>query len=105
MVPFDRFFPEQTLLGVLLRKHFGKLKAGFFRALGYNKGNSEQLIEDLINIARSEDVTEKKLSPYGAKYVIDGILQTPHGTLANIRTVWIIEIGEEIPRFVTAHPY
>ncbi|MCP4401685.1 MAG: hypothetical protein GY801_30840 [bacterium] len=82
----------------------GKSKAKFFRSLGYNEKNSEQLIEGLTNIARNEDVTEKKSSPYGTKYVLDGALQTPQGTPANIRTVWIIEIGEEIPRFVTAHP-
>jgi hypothetical protein len=43
-------------------------------------------------------------SPHGTKYIIDGLLQGTIGIQARIRTVWIIDIGEERPRFVTAYP-
>jgi hypothetical protein len=101
------YVPLEKVHGYLLSETHavGKSKAKFFRTLGYNTRNSGELIEGLINIARNEAVTEKKSSPYGTKYVIDGIFETPNGTRAKIRTVWIIERGEEIPRFVTAHPY
>jgi len=33
-----------------------------------------------------------------------GMLRTPDGNDLNIRSVWFIDLGTEIPRFVTAHP-
>jgi hypothetical protein len=44
------------------------------------------------------------MTQYGVNYVVDGSLATPIGITVNVRTVWIIEAGEEEPRFVTAHP-
>ncbi len=82
----------------------GKAKAKFFRALGYNEATSEQLKQGILDIAQTENVAEKKESPYGMKYVVDGTLQTPRGVMVTIRTVWIIDTGEDVPRFVTAHP-
>ena len=42
-------------------------------------------------------------TPYGTKYVIDGELESPNGVAIYLRTVWIIETGDNIPRLVTAH--
>jgi len=36
--------------------------------------------------------------------VVDGELLTPLGRRVSVRTVWIVEGEEEIPRFVTAYP-
>jgi hypothetical protein len=36
--------------------------------------------------------------------VIDGWVVSPVATRAEIRTVWFVDRGEELPRFVTAHP-
>jgi hypothetical protein len=82
----------------------GKSKAKFFRILGFNETNITALEQELLAIAQTESVIEVLPSPYGTKYIIDGDLSTPRGTSARVRTVWIIEIGEEIPRFVTVHP-
>jgi hypothetical protein len=43
-------------------------------------------------------------SSYGTKYVIDGMIETPDNIAVQVRTVWIIEEGEDRPRFVTAYP-
>jgi hypothetical protein len=43
-------------------------------------------------------------SPFGTRYVIEGIISTPDGRAPFIRAVWFIETGEQIPRFVTAYP-
>ncbi len=52
----------------------------------------------------TESVREIKDSPYGTKYIIKGMLNTPKGTSAIVETVWIIESGKRQPRFVTAYP-
>jgi len=41
---------------------------------------------------------------YGTKYIINGNLKTPSGKELNVKTIWIIDTGQEIPRFVTAYP-
>jgi hypothetical protein len=82
----------------------GKAKAVLLRNLGYDDNNVDTLQRGLIAIARDQDVAEVMPSEYGTKYVIDGPLQTPGGTALQLRTVWIIEAGQNRPRFVTAYP-
>jgi len=41
---------------------------------------------------------------YGRKYVVRGIIRGPDGTMAAIRSVWIVPNGELIPRLVTVYP-
>ena len=40
----------------------------------------------------------------GTRYVLDGPLTAPDGTTLNVRTAWYTDPGNDIPRFVTAHP-
>lgn len=82
----------------------GKSKAIFLRAIGFSGNNVNDLERQLLEIARTKDVVEVKETPYGTKYVIDGTLLAPRARAAQIRTVWIIETGDDRPRFVTAHP-
>ncbi len=82
----------------------GKAKAKYFRTLGYSERNASQLRDDLTGIAISEEVAEVIDTPFGRKYVVDGALDTPSGMKAPVRTAWIVEVGEDAPRFVTAYP-
>jgi len=82
----------------------GKSKAKFFRGVGFDDTNVEQLEQQLLLIAQTERVEEVFTSPHGAKYVIDGSMTTPKARIVRVRTVWIIEPGQETPRFVTAYP-
>ncbi len=82
----------------------GKSKAKFFRSFGFDETNVSQFEQGLMNIAQTESVGEITETIYGKKYVIDGELKTPNGDMLHLRTVWIIEISDDIPRLVTAHP-
>ena len=62
------------------------------------------LEQGLIKMAYSQDVKEIVPSPHGTKYVIEGILKAPGGNLIQILTVWIIDKGQDRPRFITAYP-
>ena len=66
--------------------------------------NLDILEQGLINTAQTEDVKEIVTSLHGTKYVIEGEIQTPLGGVIMMKTVWIIDKGEENPRFVTAYP-
>jgi hypothetical protein len=82
----------------------GKAKAKFFRALGFNENNLGLLELGLIAIARRKSVKETVRTPFGIKYIVEGVMSTPVGTSAKVRTIWIVESNDKRPRFVTAYP-
>jgi hypothetical protein len=100
------YIPRHKILDYLLsEKHaVGKSKARFFRSLGFDESNAGELEQGLLGIAQTEAIKESVASPHGTKYVIDGFLKTPQGVEVRIRTIWIIEVGHQAPRFVTAYP-
>ena len=100
------YIPSPKLRDYLLSEthSVGKWKARFFRALGFDETNVDVLAQGLIGIAHSEDVKDVVSSVYGTKYTVEGPLQTPAGSVAQVRTVWVVEVGQDRPRFVTAYP-
>jgi hypothetical protein len=102
----EAYIPRSKLIEYLLsHTHaIGKSKAKFFRALGFDEANVAVLDKGLLAIAQTEAVAEVVRSPYGTKYVVNGFLEAPGGALVRVQTVWIIDIGDTRPRFVTAYP-
>ena len=100
------YIPRAKLKGYLLSDSHpvGKAKARFFHRFGYDESTIERLESDFINIAQSHDVTEVATTAHGTKYIMDGFLNTPIGRQVLVRTVWIVDAGQDRPRFVTAHP-
>lgn len=82
----------------------GKLKARFFRAIGFDKTNVDELEKALLTIAKKSEVKEVMSSKYGKKYIIEAKVTAPIGIKVKLQTVWIIETGEDRPRFVTVYP-
>jgi hypothetical protein len=104
----ERAFIQPTKLTeyLLSEKHsVGKSKAKFFRNFGFNEDNTSLLEQELLTIARTQEVIEVVSTVHGTKYVVTGTINTPMSRAVNILTVWIIDAGEEEPRFVTAHPF
>ncbi len=97
--------PREKLTAYLLSKTHpvGRAKASFFRLIGYDETNADDLAAELIRLAGAEEVVQSEASPFGTKYVVEGLIAGPLGS-AGVRTVWIIETGTVIPRFVTAYP-
>lgn len=79
-------------------------KASFFRALGFETSNWEELRRVLLDIALVGDATPGQNSEFGAKYEIRAIITGPTGRRATIKSVWIVDAGDDQPRFVTAFP-
>ena len=82
----------------------GRFKAAFFIALGYTPERWERLRDDILAIALAEPATEGSSNDYGQIFHVDGILTSPTGRSAAVRTAWIIRNGEQFPRLVTAFP-
>jgi hypothetical protein len=100
------YVPRQKLTEYMLSETHpvGRSKAQFLRAAGFNERNVDLLERALLAIARGEEVIETVPSSYGEKFVVDGMLATPDGSLLRVRTIWILEHGDNRPRFVTAYP-
>jgi len=103
----NAFIPPAKLYDYLLSEAHsaGKGKAKFFREFGFDETNTDSLMRGLVAIVHSEEIIATAVTVHGVKYVIDGSLLTPVGDTVYVRTVWIIEIGEVAPRFVTAYPH
>ena len=102
----NAYIPLSKLKDYLLSEthSVGKSKAKLLRSAGFNEANVTLLKESILAIAHSGQVIEAISSPHGVKYVIDGLLKTPIGGFIKMRTIWIIDKGQERPRFVTAYP-
>lgn len=97
---------EQKITGYLLSETHpvGKAKAKFFKSLEFSQDDISRLREALVSIAVFNEVTEAVSTPFGMKYVIDGEIVSPYGIRSIIRTIWILETGDEFPFLVTAYP-
>jgi hypothetical protein len=87
------------LTGYLLSEShpIGRSKAKYFRGIGFDESNATLLEQGLLGIARSEAVVESMRSRHGMKYIVDGAIATPLGSRVKLRTIWIIEQGQEHP--------
>lgn len=81
-------------------------KARFFYGLGFSVEDVGSFITAMRQVAEAGEVVERIESAYGEKFIVDGALpaQAGHSSARAVRTVWIIERGESVPRLVTAYP-
>lgn len=82
----------------------GHGKAKFFLAYGFTPQNWQQFASALHEHARRYEVTKIEVTPFGMRYVIEGILHTLDGRDPFVRVVWFIDTDETIPRLLTAYP-
>ena len=82
----------------------GRFKAVFFETLGYSQASWQTLQDDLLHLCRTGSAVEGQASRFGRKYEVRGSLEGPSGRRAEVVTVWVILVGENVPRFVTAFP-
>jgi hypothetical protein len=82
----------------------GRAKARFFRGLGFRQAEWAVLESSLRSLAVEGRAEAEDATRYGQKYTVTGILIGPGGKSAWIVSVWIVLVGDEVPRFVTAYP-
>jgi hypothetical protein len=82
----------------------GRHKAAIFRGMGYSREDWQQLADDLLKLVQSSEATLQERTEYGQKYTVDGYLQGPGPRVMHTRTAWIVRVGEDFQRFITAFP-
>jgi hypothetical protein len=79
-------------------------KAAFFADLGFTRPDWQTLANALRDLAAFSAVISSMESAHGMKYIVDGQIKTPRGKSPTVRTVWIIDLGSNVPRLITAYP-
>ncbi len=91
--------PEAKITGYLLSlaHEDGRSKAQFFIRFGFSVTEWQELATTLQELARQHPVTRVEDSPFGKRYIIEGVIKAPDGRTPWIRTIWFIEDATEIP--------
>jgi hypothetical protein len=103
----DQAVVDQTKLTdylLSLEHHVGRHKARFFAAHGFSGEHWEDLRRALLRHVIDHVAIGIETNAFGTKFVVEGSLDCPDGRSPVIRTVWMIEVGHQIPRLVTAYP-
>ena len=97
---------QAKIVDYLLSESNGRGKATFFLQFGFRPEQWSVLAEALKVQARGHAVVLAVDSPWGTRYSVEGPIDTPSGRQPRprVRTVWILEVGSEQPRLITAHP-
>ncbi len=90
------------LLHVLHKR--GGPKARLLFSLGYRSDNPHSLESDLRTQHLSLDVNRTHENAYGVVYEIEGPIRTPGGRTVRFCSVWQIDTGTDVPRFITMYP-
>jgi hypothetical protein len=67
-------------------------------------GTWEVLARDLHGLAKTYEISDKAISPYGIKWEVQGSLTGPNSQVLYVVTVWITLETSGETRFVTLFP-
>lgn len=82
----------------------GSGKAKFFLGHGFDMSVPAEMETALLKHVRDRVIIKTEENHFGTKYVVSCDITTPDGTNPCIRSVWIVEAANPIPRLVTAIP-
>lgn len=79
-------------------------KPEFFAQLGYNMKNERRLIQGIKKGIGENSTKQYKPDEYG-RTNFEVVMEVGLTQKSKIKTIWAIDKGAEVPRFVTAYPY
>ncbi len=103
-LPENAIIAHEKLTGYLLRPRDEHDKSGFLAIGGYTSDYAAQLESDIRSLLRTLEATPAGETPYGAKFVIRGILTGPNGRTLRVVSVWMLEKPTGLTKFITLYP-
>jgi hypothetical protein len=96
----------EKLTGYLLNLSHkrGGPKARLLQSVGYRSENPQTLESDLRAQHLSLDITRMHETAYGVVYEIERPIKTPSGKSGRFCSVWQVDTGTGVPRFLTMYP-
>lgn len=97
---------EQKIVGYVLNAGHrrGGSKAALLLQFGYAPATWRRLADDLRRDHLTQNVDLTRTTPYGERYEIRAVLQTPSGRPLVVRSIWQIDLGTTSPRLITLYP-
>ena len=96
----------EKLTGYLLNASHrrGGPKARLLLSVGYRVDAPQRLESDLRMQHLSIDVTRTSENAYGVVCEIDGPIETSDGRIVRFCSIWQVDTGTDVPRFITMYP-
>jgi hypothetical protein len=82
----------------------GGAKARLLLSLGYRTDAANVLESDLRSQHLPLNPTRTSQNAYGTVYEIDAAITTPRGRTVRFVSIWQIDTGTDVPRFITMYP-
>lgn len=82
----------------------GGSKAVLLTSFGYTADDWSRLADNLRSYHLTADITLVRETAYGTRYEIRVPLITPDGRSLTVRSIWQIDVGTDMPRFITLFP-
>ena len=82
----------------------GAAKARLLHSLGYRADASHVLESDVRTQHLTQEPTRTSQNPYGVTYEIEAPITTPSGRVVRFCSIWQVDTGTEVPRFITMYP-
>jgi hypothetical protein len=82
----------------------GGPKARLLLSLGYRPDDPRRLESDLRTQHLSLDVTRTSENAYGVVYEVEGPIRTPADKNVRFCSIWQVDTGTDVPRFITMYP-
>jgi len=96
----------EKLTGYLLNVSHkrGGAKARLLLGVGYRSDAPQILEADLRTQHLTLDVTRSSENAYGFVYEIEGPIETPSRKTMRFCSIWQVDTGTDVPRFITMYP-
>jgi hypothetical protein len=103
-LPQDAVIPRKKISNYLLEWRPENDKSQFLARAGYTVGQAEQLAIDIRQQLLALDAEFAETTEYGDLYRIAGTLTGPNGQTLRVVSIWMIESGTNITKFITLYP-
>jgi hypothetical protein len=100
------FIASEKLTAYLLNVSHkrGGPKARLLLSVGYRSDDPRSLDSDLRTQHLPLDVARTSRNAYGVVYEIEGPINTPGGRVVRFCSIWQVDTGTDVPRFITMYP-
>lgn len=82
----------------------GGAKARFFLGCGFRRDQPEALTAALMDHPARHPAEPAGFTPFGQKFIVEGLMLMPSGRTPRVRTVWMVRLDMGVPHFVSAYP-
>ena len=82
----------------------GRTKAAFFHNYGFTGDNWQALADLLYSHVKDGNAEVVEITKYGTLFKAAGMITSSTKRTIILQSIWLVDNGKNIPRFITAYP-